>query len=243
MILVKKLAAVVSVVFGSSLALAAVALAAGGPGGLGPGVYTFNDKEAVATFGTLKGGPPGQQGFSVIVDKGLNSFRPKGPDASRTVTNSTIVSLIIFDDAGSATYGCFLINPADFSVSKDLQTANLQTTLTTNEVCPGYGSPVTKSGATPLAGVGGGGADLPLPITLNLAWTGMGVTSSGVDHSTSRCLDYSTDFQSSYRSSNASATGTISVLGGSFQTQLASVVSSDVRATIKGVPQAACFPQ
>ncbi len=241
MILVKKLAAVVSIVFGVSLVFAAVAVAAGG-GGLGPGAYKFTDKEAMATFGTLRGGPPGQQGFTVIVDRGLNTFRAKGPEASRTVTNSTIVSLDIFDDAGNVTFGCFTINPADFSVSKDLQTARLHTTLTANETCPGFGSPVAANGEVPFAG-GGGGAALPLPISLDIAWSGLGVTSSGTDHSTSRCLDYSTEFSSAYQSSNATATGTMSASSGTFQTQLADVTSSDVTAHIKGVPQAACFPQ
>ena len=240
MILVRKLALVVAVVFGGSLALAAAVVASGG-GGLAPGSYTFTNKGAVATFGTPKGGPPSQQGFNVIVDRGLNSFRPKGPKAARTVVNSTIVSLDIFDDAGNATFGCFIVNPADFSVSKDLQTARLHTTLTADEVCPGFGSPVTGSNAvTPFDVSGGGGAGLPLPITLDIAWTGLGVTSTGTDRSTTQCLDYSTQFNSTYRSSNANAAGTISALAGSFATPQAAVISSDVKATIKGTPQPAC---
>lgn len=242
MILVKKFAAVVAIVFGVSLALGVAAVAAGGGGGLGPGAYKFTDKSAFATFGTLLGGPSGQQGFSVIVDRGLNSFRAKGPGGSRTVTDSTIVSLDIFDDAGNVTFGCFTINPADFSVSKDLQTAHLHTTLTADETCPGFGSPVTANGVVPFAG-GGGGAALPLPISLDIAWSGLGVTSSGTDHSTSRCLDYSTEFSSANQSSNATASGTMSAISGTFQTQLANVTTSDVTAHIKGVPQAACFPQ
>ena len=146
----------------------------------------------------------------MIVDRGMNAFRTKGPGATRTVTNSTIVSLDIFDDAGNATFGCFVINPADFTVSRDLQTASLHTTLTADEICPGFGSPVTAGAASPFAGAGGGGAGLPLPITLDIVWNGLGVTSTGADHSTSRCLDYSTDFNSAIRSSNAGAAGTIS---------------------------------
>ena len=240
MILIRKLALVVSIVFGGSLALAAAVVASGG-GGLGPGSYTFTNKEAAATFGTLKGGPPSQQAFNVIVDRGLNSFRPKGPKSARTVVNSTIVNLAIFDDAGNTTFGCFMINPADFSISKDLQAAKLHTTLTADEVCPGFGSPVTGSNAvTPLAISGAG---LPLPITLDIAWTGLGVTSTGTDRSTTQCLDYSTQFNSTYKSSNANASGTISAVAGSMATTQAGVTSSDVKATIKGTPQPACFPQ
>jgi hypothetical protein len=241
MTLLKKLALVVSIVFGASLAVAAAVVAAG-PGGLGTGTYSFTSKEAGATFGTPKGGPASQQGFSVMVDRGLNSFRPKDPKAPRTVVSDTIVSVVIFDDAGDATFGCFIVNPANFTVSKDLQSARLRTTLTTDEVCPGFGSPVNGANSvTPFAISGGGG--LPLPISLDIAWTGMGVTVIGTDRSTTQCLDYSTQFNSSYQSSSANASGTISAIGGSFDTPLADVTSSDVKATIKGTPQPACFPQ
>jgi hypothetical protein len=243
MVLVKKLASVVSIVFGVSLVLAAAAAAAGPGGGLGPGVFTFTDKEAVATFGTLRGSPPGQQGFSVIVDRGMNAFRTKGSEGTRTVANTTIVSLDIFDDAGNATFGCFVINPVDFAVSRDLQSASLHTTLTGDEICPGFGSPVTAGAASPFAGAGGGGAGLPLPITLDIVWNGSGVTSTGADHSTTRCLDYSTDFNSAIRSSNGGAAGTISSISGSIQTQMATVSSTDVTAAIKGIPQNACILQ
>ena len=242
MILVKKFALAVSTVFAASLVLAVAVGAAVGGGGLGPGTYSFTSKEAGATFGTPKGGPSSQQGFSVIVDRGLNSFRPKDPKAPRTVSNDTIVSLVIFDDSGNATFGCFVINPADFAVSKDLQSARLHTTLTADEFCPGFGSPVTGTkGAAPFAVSGGGG--LPLPITLDIAWSGMGVIATGTDRSTSQCLDYSTQFSSSYQSTNAKASGTISAISGSFDSQFADVTSSEVKATIKGTPQPACFPQ
>jgi hypothetical protein len=249
MILVRRLALVVSIVFCGSLAMAAAVVAAGGGGGgLGPGVYTFTNKDASATFGTLKGGQPGQQGFSVFVDQGLNAFRPRDPKGPRTIMNSTIVSLVLFDDAGNSTFGCFLIKASDFTVSKNLQTARVHTTLTADEVCPGFGAPVTgQSGVAaapvPFAGGGGGGTDLPLPISLDVTWTGLGVTSTGTDRNTSQCLNYNTVFTSSFRSSNANASGTMSAIGGSFDTSSAVVSSSDSHGTVKGTLQPACFPQ
>jgi hypothetical protein len=244
MILLKKLALVVSIVFCGSLVLAAAAFAAvgGGGGGLSPGSYTFTNKDASAYFGTLKGGPPGQ-GFMVSVDQGLNSFRPKDPKGPRTVMNSTIVSLILFDDVGNSTYGCFIINPADFTASKDLQTARVHTTLTTGEVCPGFGVPVSGTDSTGPFAFGGGGTGLPLPISLDVTWTGLGVTSTGSDRNTFQCLDYSTQFTSTYNSSNANAAGTMSAIAGSFNTQSAVVTSSAAHATVKGAIQPACFPQ
>lgn len=243
MSLVRRLALVVSIALVGSLALAAAVGAAGGPGGLGPGAYTFTNKDAGATFGTLRGGPPGQQGFSVSVDRGLNSFRPRDPKGQRTIMNSTIVSLSMFDDAGNSTFGCFLINPSDFTISNDLQKARVHTTLTSDEVCPGFGAPVTapQSGISPLPG--GGGIGLPLPISLDVTWSGLGVTSTSTDRSTFQCLDYNTQFNSSYRSSNANASGTMSAIGGSVNTSLAAVSSSDTHATVKNAPQPSCFPQ
>jgi hypothetical protein len=244
MILLKKLALVVSIVFGGSLVLAAAAFAAasGGGGDLGPGSYAFTSKDASAYFGTLKGGPPGQS-FMVSVDQGLNSFRPKDPKGPRTVMNSTMVTLILFDDVGNSTYGCFIINPADFTASKDLQSASVHTTLTTDEVCPGFGTPVTGTASAGPFAFGGGGTGLSLPISLDVTWTGLGVTSTGSDRNTFQCLDYSTQFISTYNASNANAAGTMSAIAGSFSTQSAVVSSSAEHATIKGAIQPACFPQ
>jgi len=240
MVLLRKIALVVSFVFCGSLALAAAVVAAGGGGGLGPGVYSFSSRDASATFGTLKGGPP-SQGFSVSVDRGLNVFRPKDPKAPRTVVNSTIVSLSLFDDAGNYSYGCFMINPADFTVSSDLQTARVHTTLTAGEICPGFGAPITDKGVSPLAGGGGGGTDLPLPISLDITWTGLGVTTTGSDRSTYQCLAYSTQFNTTFRSSNGPASGSMSAIPGSFDTPLATVGAFDTKATIKGTPDPVCF--
>ena len=236
MILLRKLALVISIVFCGSLGLAAAVVAAGG--GLGPGIYTFTNKDASAYFV----GPAGQS-VSVSVDKGLNSFRPKDPKGPRTVTNSTMVSLSLFDDSGYGAYGCFLISPADFTVGSDLQSARVHTTLTADKVCPGFGEPVDGiKSASPFTG-GGGGTGLALPINIDVTWTGLGVTTTGTDRSTFQCLDYSTQFNSSFSSSNADASGTMSAITGSLNTTAAVVMSSANKATVKGNVPPACFPQ
>lgn len=243
MTLTRRLAFVVSMALGGSFVLAAVVAAAGPGGGLGPGAYSFTSKDVNATFGTLRGGPP-SQGFSVSVDQGLNSFRPKDPKGPRTVMTGTIVSLTLFDDAGNYSYGCFMINPSDFTVSKDLQTARVHTTLTADEICPGFGAPLAgQTGVSPFAAGGGGGTDLPLPIVLDVTWSGLGVTSTGTDRNTFQCLDYSTQFSTIYHSSNASASGTMSAITGTSGTSLAVVSSSATTATVKGTPQSTCFAQ
>lgn len=233
----KRLALSVFMVFGGSLAIAAVAVAAGG--GLAPGDYVFTSVSANAQFGTGKGGPPNQPSISVFVNQGLNSYQPEHPKGPKTVTNSTMVQLSIFTPAGGIG-GCWVINPADFTVSKDLQSARLHTTLTADNECPGPGAPVTgKSDVVPFAG--GGAAGISLPITLDVTWTGLGVTSVERDRGSFECLDYSANSTNLLHSSNANASATLSGVGGPFASGLAGVSSTDSHIDINGTPQAACF--
>jgi hypothetical protein len=237
MSVLKRLAAVVTLAFAGSLAIAAVAIAAGG--GLAPGDYVFTSASANAQFGTAKGGPSDQPSISVFVNRGLNSFQPENPKGLKTVTNSTMVELSIFTSTASIG-GCWVINPADFTVSKDLQRAALHTTLTADNVCPGQGTPVTgKSDAVPFAGAGGGG--LSLPITLSVTWSGLGVTSVERDRGTFQCLDYSVNSTNVLHSSNATSSATVSGLSGTLASDLAGVSSTDSHVDINGTPQPACF--
>jgi hypothetical protein len=237
MSVLKRLAVAVSMVFGGSLAIAAVAVAAGG--GLAPGDYVFTSVSANAQFGTGKGGPPDQPSISVFVNQGLNSYQPEHPRGPKSVTNSTMVQLSIFTSTGGIG-GCWVINPSDFMVSKDLQSAALHTTLTAANLCPGPGAPVTgKSDVVPFAGGAGGG--LSLPITLNVKWTGLGVTSLERDRGSFRCLDYTADSTNILHLSNATASATVSGLGGTLASGLAGVSSTDTHIDINGTPQAACF--
>jgi hypothetical protein len=237
MSVLKRLALVVSIALGGSLAIAAVAIAAGG--GLAPGDYVFTSASANAQFGTGKGAPPGQPGISVFVNRGLNSFQPEHPKGPKTVTNSTMVQLSVFTSTGGIG-GCWVINPSDFTVSKDLQSAALHTTLTADNMCPGPGAPVTgKSDVVPFAGGGEGG--LSLPITLDVKWSGLGVTSVERDRGSFKCLNYSADSTNVLHSSNASASAIVSGLSGTFASDLAGVSSTDSHIDINGTPPPACF--
>lgn len=233
----RRLALVVSIALGASLAIAAVAIAAGG--GLAPGDYVFTSASANAEFGTGKGGPPDQPSISVYVNRGLNSFQPEHPKGPKTVTNSTMVQLSIFTSTASIG-GCWVIKPSDFTVSKNLQTAALHTTLTADNLCPGPGAPVTgNSDVVPFAGGGGGG--LSLPISLDVTWSGLGVTSVERDRGSFSCLDYSVDSTNVLHSSNATASATVSGLSGTFATDLAGVNSTDSHIDVNGTPPPACF--
>ena len=236
MSVLRRLAFAVSIVFGSSLVLAAAAIAAGG--GLTPGDYRFTSTSANAQFGGAKGGPSDQPTVFIFVNRGLNSFQPEHPKGPKTVTNSTMVLVSIFTST-SGIGGCWLINPSDFTASQDLQTAALHTTLTATNECPGVGAPVTGKGdAVPFAG---GGSGISLPITLDVTWTGLGVTSVQRDVNSFKCLSYAADGTNVMHASNATAAASVSGLTGLQPTDLATVSSTDTRVDINGTPDPACF--
>ncbi|HEX7262871.1 MAG TPA: hypothetical protein VF383_01710 [Candidatus Dormibacteraeota bacterium] len=236
--LVRKIALVFSILFCGSVALAAAAMAAGGPGpGLPPGNYTFK-----TTFGNASAGSdPTQPQISVFVSQGLNSFKPKG-GGPETVQNSTMVQIFISSPTVNGS-DCFVVQPSDFTFASNVQSASLHTTLTTGNICTGIGKPVTGSsitaGVTPFAG--GGGPGLPLPMTLDVTWTGLGVTGIGQDHNTFHCGSYSTNANSSTKSAGATASISVSAFKDTFDSSTASLFSSDTNLNVRNVPLAACF--
>jgi hypothetical protein len=230
----RRLVLVFSIVVCGSLALAAVASAAGG---LGPGKYTFHSSSATAFFGMGKKGGPPSPSFSVTVNQGLNSFKPTSPKGPRIVNDSTMVFVTEFDASGSGGYGCFVVPRTDFSFSGDLSSASLHTTLTSDEVCPGYGSPV--GGGKDVA-YAGGNAGLALPLTVDVTWNATGAVTTFKNSFSLQCLDFVQKGDSTNRSSSAGATGSISALSGHFTSELADVNTTDGRLDIRGIPQAAC---
>ena len=241
--IVRRLTLVLSIVVCGSLALAAAALAAGGF--LPPGQYSSNDTSANAYFGG-KGGPP--QGFSVFVHKGFNSFHPENSNGSGTVTMSTMVQISWFSPTGGG-YACYVIPDSDFVVSDNLQSASLHTTLDANSLCPGFGAPAFGSAAVPplaahanqVAAINAGGPPPPPPtMTVDVTWTGLGVISTGRGTKQYECLDFSTDGSFTSRASSANATGTLSVLTGSFTKSGAVVGSSNSQINVNGYLSPAC---
>jgi hypothetical protein len=236
MSLLRRFALMFSIVLVGSLAFAAGAVAASGA--LAPGSYVFTSTSADATFGVAKGSPPSAQGFSVFVNRGLNSYQPENGKGQRTVTNSTMVQLSMFSATGS-TFGCFTIDPSNFKVNKSLQSASLHTTLTAADACPGVGAPVTgKSDIVPAPGNGGG---LSLPITIDLTWSGLGVTATSRDRNSLACLDYSTQGTNTSRTSSATVSGTISALSGLLNSDVSGISTTDTRLDISGTPDPRCF--
>lgn len=234
----RRLSLAFSIVLCGSLALAAAAIAAGG--GLGPGNYTFTSRSADAFFGMgAKGGPPGPS-WSVSVNQGFNSFQPTHPGGPRQVMRNTMVYVTEFDALGNGGFGCFVVPDSAFTVSRDLSTASLHATLTGDEVCPGYGTPVDGGGKGSVY-AGGDGGSIALPLQVDVMWSAKSAVTSYKDTFTLRCLSYGADGTSSNQYVDAGASGTISVLGGPFTADFADVNSGSNQLNIHNTPPDACY--
>ena len=228
MTVLRRLALAASIVLCALLAVTAagsaagIATAGGGKGGpLPPGEYRFQTTRANAHL-------LGSNGTTVDVfaSRNLSVFAPDaGP---RSVTDETDVFIQVTTNSSFAG-GCFVVPTADFSVSKDLQTASLRTTLTS---------------ATPNCG-GPPGSTVPLPLKLDVTWKGNGVVSTGEDQNNSRCQSFKSDSETKSLDGNAVAAATVAGLRGSGSTDTfsgaqGSTHSSDQTQDIKGVPTPAC---
>ena len=232
--LVRRLALVFAIVFCGSLAMAAAAVAAGG---MGPGKYTFNSSSANAFFGMGKKGGPPVSSWQVSVNQGLNSFKPTDPPGERIVNDSTMVFVSEFDASGRGGFGCFVVPNGSFTVSRAIQSAELHATLTADEACPGFGTPV---GGSQEVAFPSGNAGLTLPITVDVSWSATGAVTTFDQSFRIQCLDYNVDGNGANQSTNAGATGTISALAGSFKSAFADVQTGVGKLNISGVPPAAC---
>ena len=232
MTLLRRLVLIVSIVVSGSLALALAATAAGSagpvPGGkgggpLGPGHYTFTDTSASATFGapTATGGIPQ---FLISVNRNVSSFQPD--EGQGSVTKGTTVTLQITTPAITG-FGCFTIDPSNFTVSKDLQSAALHTTLSTP--CPGKP----------------GGSGLPASITLDVTWAGNGVVGTSRNNNNFECVDYATSTNFVAHAAGNTASGSVTLPSVALLPQgpadASTLSSSETRTHISGVEEPACF--
>jgi hypothetical protein len=232
---VRRLVLAFSIFVTGSLALAVAAVAAGG--GLGPGNYNFTNRSADAFFGMAAKGGPGGPSWQVSVFQGLNSFKPTHPGVGpTTVSQSTVVYLTEFDGLGNGGFGCFVVPDNTFVVNRDLS-ASLHATLTDGEICGGYASPIDggKGGVD-----GGGSGGLALPISVDITWSATGAVNNYRNVFHFKCLSYSEDGNSTYSTVTAGATGAISALGGSFNSEFADVSSGSGLLSVHSLPLAGC---
>jgi hypothetical protein len=197
----RRFALAVSVLLTASLAFAASSQAAGpapgkGGGFLPAGNYVFTTQRA--SF-NLFGKDPSQPQIGLFVSGDQSASRPLGGPA--TSTNTVTMFFNVFSYSGVSGGGCVILtNPADFTVSSDLQTAALHTTVTdASQLC-------------------GGPINLPLPIQIDATWSGAGPIETTNDAGTFACSAYTSETHTTDTSNNANATLSISALAGSFTT-------------------------
>lgn len=223
----RRLVLLVSIAASSLVAFAVAPLAIGtafaqGPGGSLPPAGNQHITTLAANYFTCCG-DPSQPSFSVDVTDVTTTSNPLvGPS---TVVQETDV----FVNACTTDFlicggGCFIPdNASDFSMSSDLQTAVLNTTVTAStRSCQSF--PVS----------------LPTPFTINVTWTGTGPLASSNKINTYSCGAYSAEAQTSSSINNATATATTSLFPGSFAASGSDLDSKDQRIHAQGVAQDAC---
>ena len=118
------------------------------------------------------------------------------------VTDSTMVFVTEFDASGKGGYGCFVVPNGDFTITRDLQSFAPHTILTSDERCPGYGTPVGGGEDVIYAG---GNSGLVLPMSVYVTWASKGAVSTFTNSSTLECLDYNESGSSTNQSTGAGA--------------------------------------
>jgi hypothetical protein len=221
-----------------SIALAGSAVAGGGGGFGGPGLFKFDDWSANASVTDPTGG---KFYGSVVVDRGMQSFKLKHTPGAPVVERPGTVLNVFLPSA----YGCWIIPDSAFVVASDLSRATLNVHAMPGMVCPGfYVGPATggKPGLQSALAFGGGGPP-PNPITdiiVNLTWTGSGVLWSNHNSGTSKCLDFTATFHNTFDYEFATATGAVGDATAS--DQLSQVAHSTATNNANITVPAACNP-
>jgi hypothetical protein len=230
-----------------SVALAGSAMADSWPPA--PGTYRTTDVSAGADLvgpTTMvcdpKGCSPRPSDFaSVSVDRGLNTFKPRG-DVSLVQQRGTTLTLFLYNTL-SRTFvsGCWIIADSDFTIAQDLSTASLSTTVPGESNCPGRPVKVSSSNVvTSNGGVGGGGGGTG-PITLNVSWTAKGVVSHLRDDAMLSCGGFTTVGGQDLDLASAVSQGQITGASASLTSEFASMDRSSSHQVVNGTPVDTCF--
>ena len=188
-----------------------------GSGFQAAGNYHFTSQQAGANFSSESGPQVG-----IFLRAGSSKSNPKvGP--STVTTDSSMIIQISSDTVNGVQ--CFVLTPSNFSI-RGVQSAALHVTVTeaTPTCFPSFGF-------------------IPLPLTLDVTWTGTGPTATRRDVSQFGCLNYSTESQIVNVTNNANVTATVTPLfTDTFTTGQGSLDSGDFRVHAQGVfQQQACF--
>ncbi len=194
-------------------------------------------------FGAIAGGagpPPAGDYTSARTDVGIFVFSDTGPSVGIFVTRSTQTSSPLggpstntgeFDvrinsfGGGTFGFGCFNLTPADFS-SNGVLGATLNMTITAD---------------TPTCQPGGPPGSLPLPLTVNVAWSGAGPVATTRSTGLYNCLTYRNEGQSLNVTNLANVVATLTpLLPAPLTSNQGSLATSASHLHAEGAQQPAC---
>jgi hypothetical protein len=220
MVVFRRVALIVSIVLCGLLAVAGTSIASGGPGGGPPPAGNYQTTTLRASFQPSAKGPFA----SAVVTRTSHVSRPLGgPFTSSTETD---LILSVFSDTLNVS-GCFILgSPQDFTIN-GAQTAALNTTVSnaTPTCAPAYLVP-------------------PVPITLNVTWSGATATATSHDNKLFSCVTYSSETQTTDVSSNSNGVAivTSTLFTGSFTTTNGSLGSNRQSTHVQGTLDQSCPP-
>lgn len=226
-------------------ALTVASVGAAGGFGSGAGRFTFDDLSANASYFD----PVDQSNINISVDRQLFFFRPRAGGPLQGPQLMTVLSVNHFvpnpdpSQPPLVDHSLFAVIPdSDFAVSRNLQSATLNTTVDVGscaEVIP-------LTGVLPAKGGGGCGTGFTGPVTVSVTWTGTGVVGTQEDNGTSRCGSFVASNHSQTSSAfSANVTATVSEAGdfsGGAPSVFGSVSSSESVNIVagSGIISAAC---
>jgi hypothetical protein len=226
-----------------SAAMASTASAGGGGGYGGPGLFTYNDKTASASFYDSAS----LTATNIYVNRGQQSFK-----VSRTPGGPVIESFgtVLMVDQFGPTFensGCWVIPDSDFSIANDLSSASLNAPAADETACPGYyvgsstgGKPGLQS-SIGYGGGGGGGGGGAIPVPVRVSWAGNGAKWTNTNSGTSHCGSYNDSFHGSFDYEFGTASGSVGSLSGQ-RDPFAQVAQDSSTTNSNAAPSGACNP-
>lgn len=187
----------------------------------GPTAGTYRSSGVGASFGYIPSDNSVPQ-INISVDRSINVSNPlSGPSTSAAETD---LNLSVFDGS-TFSYGCFVIDPSAFNISSDLASASVDATVTDS---------------TPTCGLTG---SMTLPLTVDVAWTGVGPLNSRHTTSKSDCGSFHTESLNNSSGNPATATATLSpTISGSFDSNVGTALSSGDNLThVEGTAAPLCM--
>ena len=192
----------------------------GVPGGAGPppaGDY----RSASTNAGIFIFSDTGMS-VGIFVTNTTQTSKPSGAGATTTTEFDVRINV---SGGGTFAFGCFNLTPADFS-SNGVLGATLNMVITSN---------------TPTCQQGGPPASVPLPLTVNVVWSGAGPVATTRSRSSFNCLTYRNDGESLDSTNLANVTASLTpLLAAPLTSNQGSLATDTTHLDAQGAQQPAC---